>query len=30
MKNSKIFNESQTASRFKEIIQPPPTPHTIR
>ena len=28
MKNCKTFYETQTASPLKEIIQPPPTPHT--
>ena len=27
MKNCKTFYETQTASRHKEIIQPPPTPY---
>ena len=32
MKNYKTFYETQTASRHKEIIQPPPTPvsHQIK
>ena len=30
MKNCKAFCETQTASRLKEIIQPPPNPPPIR
>ena len=30
LKNCETFYETQTASRFKEIIQPLPTPYTTR
>ena len=30
MKNCKTFYETQTATRLKEIVQPPPSPHTTR
>ena len=30
MKNCKTFYETQTATRLKEIVQPPPSPHITR